>query len=158
MAKSQEDGITILLGLKDYKVEQVREDEDRVVVKVTLERREKKCPYCDLTRLYRHGKCKPREVLHSWSNGRRVYLELHRHRWQCCDCGHTFTAGKELVQPRSRLTRQAETEALWQLNARSFSQVTRELRVSYGTLRHLLEREINEEALGLLNPTELIRL
>ena len=50
MAKSQEDGITILLGLKDYKVEQVREDEDRVVVKVMLERREKKCTYCDLTR------------------------------------------------------------------------------------------------------------
>jgi len=80
MAKSQEDGITIPLGLKDYKVEQVRQDEDSVVVKVMLELREKKCPYCDLTRLYRHGKCKPREVLHSRSNGRRVYLELHRHR------------------------------------------------------------------------------
>ena len=26
MAKSQEDGIAILLGLKDHKVEQVRED------------------------------------------------------------------------------------------------------------------------------------
>ena len=39
MAKSQEDGITILLGLKDYKVEQVREDEDKVVVKVMLELR-----------------------------------------------------------------------------------------------------------------------
>jgi len=50
MVKSQEDGITILLELKDYKVEQVREDEDRIVVKVMLERREKKCPYCDLTR------------------------------------------------------------------------------------------------------------
>jgi len=71
MAKSQEDGTTILLGLKDYKVEQVREDEDRVVVKVMLELREKKCPYCDLTRLYRHGKCKPGEVLQLWSNGRR---------------------------------------------------------------------------------------
>ena len=71
MARSQEDGITILLGLKDYKVEQVREDEDRVVVKVMLEHREKECPYCDLTRLYRHGKCQPREVLHSWSNGRK---------------------------------------------------------------------------------------
>jgi len=50
MVKSQEDGITILLELKDYKVEQVREHEDRIVVKVMLERREKKCPYCDLTR------------------------------------------------------------------------------------------------------------
>lgn len=57
MARNQEDGITIPLGLKDYKVEQVREDEDRVVVKVMLERREKKYPYRNLTRLYRHGKC-----------------------------------------------------------------------------------------------------
>lgn len=158
MAKSQEDGITILLGLKDYKVEQVREDEDRVVLKVMLELREKKCPYCNLTRLYRHGMCKLREVLHSWSNGRRVYLELHRQRWQCRDCRHTFTAGKELVQPCSRLTRQAETEALWQLMDRSFSQVTRELRVSYGTLRHLLEKEINEEALGFIHGEDEIYL
>jgi len=51
-----------------------------------------------------------------------------------------------LVQPRSRLTKQAETEALWQLKDRSFSQVTRELRVSYGTLHHLLEGEIDEVA------------
>jgi len=80
VTRSQEDGITILLSLKDYKVEQVREDEDRVVVKVMLERREKKCPYCNLTRLYRHGKRKPREVLQLWSTGRRVYLELHLHR------------------------------------------------------------------------------
>ena len=63
MAKSQEDGITILLGLKDYKEEQVREDEDRVVVKVILGLREKKCPYCGFTSLYRHGKYKPRELL-----------------------------------------------------------------------------------------------
>ena len=79
MAKSQEDGITIPLGLKDYKMEQVRQDECSVV-KVMLELRENKCPYCELTRLYRYDKCKPREALHSWSNGRRAYIELHRHR------------------------------------------------------------------------------
>jgi len=108
------------------------------------------CPYCGSVRLFRHGACKPREVLHSWSNGRRVYLELHRHRWRCCDCGRTFNEGNELVQPHSRLTRQAEQEALWQLKDRSFSPVRRELGVGYGTLRRLLERETDEEALGLL--------
>ena len=82
MAKSQEDGITILLGLKDYKVGEVVGGEEKVVVKTAVKGRGKKCPYCDLTRLYRHGMCKPREGLHTWSNGRRVYLELHRHRWQ----------------------------------------------------------------------------
>ena len=37
MAKSQEDGITILLGLKDYKVGEV--------VKTSAKGKEKRCPY-----------------------------------------------------------------------------------------------------------------
>ena len=55
-----------------------------------------------------------------------------------------------MLRPRSRLTRPAEAEALWQLKDRNFSQVTRELGVGYSTLRRLLEREIDEEALGFL--------
>ena len=136
-----------MLGLKDYIVEKVREDKGRIIVKVIVEPKEIVCPYCGLSKLYQHGACKPREVLRSWSNDRRVYLELHRHRRRCRECGHTFNEGTELVQPHSRLTRQAGREVLWQLKDRSFSQVTRELRVSYGTLRRLLEREIDEEAL-----------
>ena len=41
MAKSQEDGITILLGLKDYNVGEVM-----VVVETAVKGRKKKCPYC----------------------------------------------------------------------------------------------------------------
>jgi len=55
------------------------------------------------------------------------------------------------VQSHSKLSRQAEQEALWQLNDRSFSQVKRELGVGYGTLRRLLEKEIDEEYLGLID-------
>ena len=44
MAKNQEDGIKILLGLKDYKVEEVREDKERVVVKVRIKAKEMNCP------------------------------------------------------------------------------------------------------------------
>ena len=109
-----------------------------------------KCPHCGSSRLYRHGRCKPREILHTWSNGKKVYLELHRRRWRCSDCKRTFSEGGELLRPRSRLTRPAEAEALWQLKDRNFSQVTRELGVGYSTLRRLLEREIDEEALGFL--------
>lgn len=87
--------------------------EERVMVKTEVKER-KKCPYCGSGKLYRHGMCKAREVLHSWSNGKRVYLELHRRRWKCRDCKQTFTEGRELVRSRSRLTRQAEVEALWQ--------------------------------------------
>jgi len=158
VARSQENGITILLGLKDYRLGEVVGGEERVVVQTAVKGGERKCPYCSSAKLYRHGMCKPRQVLHTWSNGRRVYLELHRHRWRCCECGHTFAEGRELVRSRSRLTRQAEAEALWQLKDRNFSQVRRELGVGYGTLRRLLEREIDEEALGFIQDEDEIYL
>ena len=83
----------------------------------------KKCPHCGSGKLYRHGMCKPIEVLHSWSNGKRVYFELHRWRWKCRDCKYTFAEGTELVRSHSKLTKQAEVEALWQLKDSNFSQV-----------------------------------
>jgi hypothetical protein len=62
------------------------------------------------------------------------------------------------VRSRSRLTKQAEAEALWQLRDRNFSQVRRELGVGYSTLRRLLEREIDEEALGFIQNEDEIYL
>jgi len=158
VAKSQENGTRILLGLKDYKVGEVVGRGEKVVVEMAIVGKQMCCPYCGSTKLHRHGLCQPREVLHSWSNGKRVYLQLHRHRWKCHDCGHTFAESRELVRPRSRLTRQAETEALWQLRDRNFSQVRRDLEVGYGTLCRLLEREINEEALGFIREENEIYL
>jgi len=150
MAKGHDNGTTILLGLEDYTVGKVWEGEDRVIVRTAIKGKQT-CSHCGSSSLYAHGECKPREVLHTWSNGRRVYLELHRRRWQCRDCKRTFAEGRELVRSRSRLTRPAEAEALWQLKDRNFGQVTRELGVGYGTLRRLLEREIDEEALGFMH-------
>ncbi len=86
------------------------------------------CPHCSSTRIYGHGWCKPRKVLHSWSNGKRVYLELCRQRWRCRECGRSFNDGAQLLRSYSRITRQAETEALWQLKDRSFSQVKKRIR------------------------------
>ena len=60
--------------------------------------------------------------------------------------------------PRSRLTKRAEAEALWQLKNRSFSQLTQEPGISYSTLRRLLEREIDEEALGCIDGEDEIFL
>ncbi|MCD6391323.1 MAG: ISL3 family transposase, partial [Dehalococcoidia bacterium] len=63
-----------------------------------------------------------------------------------------------MVRSRSRLTRQAEAGALWQLKDRNFSQVTRELGIGYSTLRRLLERKIDEEALGFVQHEDEIHL
>jgi len=62
--------------------------------------------------------------------------------------GSVGTEGMELVRSRSRFTKQAEAEVLWQLKDRNFSQVSRELGVGYGTLRCFLEREIDEAVRG----------
>ena len=97
MAKSQDNGTTILLGLKDYKVGQVWGGEEKVIVKTEVKGRIK-CPHCGSGKLYGHGMCKPREMLHTWSNGKGVYLELHRRRWKCRDCKRTFVEGRELVR------------------------------------------------------------
>jgi transposase len=120
MSKGQDNGTTILLGLKGYRVVEVVGGEEKVVVKTEVKGRIK-CPHCDSGKLYGQGMGKPREILYTWSNGRKVYLELHRRRWKRRDCKCTFAKGRELVQPRSRLTRQAETESLWQLKDRNFS-------------------------------------
>jgi len=158
MAKNQENGSKILLKLEDCEVEEVREEAERVIAKETLQAKEMSCPHCGSSNLYRHGKCKTRKVLHSWSNGRRVYLELHQQRWQCRDCKHTFDENNNLVQPNSRMTRQAQQEALWQLRDRSFSQVRREPGVGYSALRRLLEKEIDAEALGPITGEEQVLL
>ena len=141
-------GITILLGVKDLKIGEVIEYEKKIVVKASLKKREEICPYCGSAKLYKHGKGRTRQVLHSWSKGKRVYLELQHRRWKCKSCKHTFSEGRDLIKPHSRVTKGAEVEALWQLKDRSFAQVRRDLGISYSTLRHLLEKLIDEDMLN----------
>ena len=158
MAKSQENGTTILLGLKGYEVGKVSEEEKGIVVEVATELKKPACPRCDSAKLYRHGRAKKRKILHGWSQGKKVYLEIARHRWRCQNCCYSFSEGVELVHLHSRLTRQAEVEALWQLKDGSFSRVSKELGISYNTLRRLLERETDEEALGFIKEEDEIFL
>jgi len=108
MVQSRENGITILLGLKGYEVEGVTEEKVGIIVVVKAAREVKgNCPGCSSTMLYRHGSAKKRRLLHSWSNGKKVYLELERHRWQCCECGPSVSEGwSRTTRPYSRVTRQ----------------------------------------------------
>ncbi len=65
MARGQENGTTILLGVIDYKVGEMVRGEERVIVKTSAKGEEKGCPYCGSGKLYGHGVCKPREALHT---------------------------------------------------------------------------------------------
>jgi len=158
MAKSQENGITILLGLKGYQVGRVTEDDEGRVVEMRIGKGKASCPHCSSSRLYGHGRCRPRKVLHNWRNGKKIYLELYRQRWRCRECSRSFNDGAELLRTYSRITKKAEVEVLWQLKDRGFSQVTRELGIGYGTQRRLLERETDEEALGFIDGEDEIFL
>lgn len=149
MAESQGDNITILLGLEGYRVGKLRDEGKGLVVEVEVEVQEALCPHCG-GKGYGHGLGKGRDVLHSWSSGKRVYLRLKRRRFRCRDCGGSFTQTLPLLRPYSRLTRMAEAQALWELQEGSFSRVRRRLGVSYSTMRRILEREVSGEALSLL--------
>jgi transposase len=46
MAKNEENGTKILLGLKDYKVIEVVESEEKVIVKILVKGKESKCLHC----------------------------------------------------------------------------------------------------------------
>jgi transposase len=54
MSKGQDNGTTILLGLKDYSMGEVVEREESIVVKIEVNGTIK-CPHCGSVKLYRHG-------------------------------------------------------------------------------------------------------
>ena len=79
MAKSQENGSTILLGLKGYEVEKVMEEEEGIIAEVkVIGSKRLNCPWCGTARLHRHVSAMKRRVLHSWSSSKKVSLELCR--------------------------------------------------------------------------------
>jgi hypothetical protein len=59
MARSQENGATILLGLKGYRLGRVKEGDEEVVLEVRTGGEELSCLYCGKTKLYWHGRCQP---------------------------------------------------------------------------------------------------
>ena len=149
MAGSQENGITKLLGLRNCQRGKVASNDETAVVEVEI-KGEGRCPFCGSAGLYRHGICEPRQILHTPINETKVYLRLHRQRLRCANPWHISTLGKELLRPRSRLTRQAEAEALWQLRHMSFGWLKREMKISYRALRRLLDREMEEKTLSFM--------
>lgn len=90
--------------------------------------------------------------------GQESYIEIAGHRWRFRGCRYSCTEGVELVRPHSRLSKQAEAEALWQTRRLSFSQVKKELGISYSTMRRLLEREIDEDELGFVKQEQEVFL
>lgn len=140
MANGHKNNITNMLGLKGFKVSDTREEEDAFVIEVQVKpNKTAVCPECNSKDLYRHGKAKPRKVLHALINGKKVYLEIHgRQRWKCKHCGRTFTQELKIIKPRSRSTKYAEKLVLWLLSLMSFKAVSKLLKISYGKAKKIL--------------------
>jgi len=140
MANGHNNNITKILGLKGFKISDTREEEDAFVIEVQVKPdKTAVCPECNSKDFYRHGKAKPRKVLHALFNGKKVYLEIHgRQRWKCKHCGRTFTQELKIIKPRSRLTNYAEKLVLWLLSLMSFKAISKLLKISYGKAKKIL--------------------
>jgi len=153
MANGHRNNITKLLGLEGLRVLEVVEEEEIIVIKVQPKKEmEIFCPHCGSNCLYRHGKARPRRVLHAYVCGKRIYLEIWGlQRWKCRKCGRTFTQQLEILRPKSRLTNTAEMWVLWLLKFTSFKEVSRMLGISYGRVKKVLM-----EVLAMIKLPELV--
>lgn len=90
-------------------------------------------------------------MLHHWILGKRIYVKVRKRRFWCKGCRRSFPEEIPWLRPWARMSRQAEGEALYELRHLSFSIVQERLGVSYGTLRRILDRGVDEgEALKCL--------
>lgn len=162
MTEGQGNDITMLLGLegKGFEVTGVQAEGRSLLVEMRAGHEEVSCPRCGSPSLYRHGKSRSRRVRHGWILGKRLELHIQgRQRWKCRDCGKTFSETVEFVRGRCRYTKHAEAEVLRHLRARSFRNVSRELGMSYGTLRRILSRvEAGPKMMEFLEGEEEIHL
>jgi len=162
MANGHKNNITKMLGLKGFKISDTREEEDAFVIEVQVKPdRTAVCPECNSKDFYRHGKAKPRKVLHALFNGKKVYLEIHgRQRWKCKHCGRTFTQELKIIKPRSRLTNYAEKLVLWLLSLMSFKAISKLLKISYGKAKKILmeAKAIPDFLRSVINGAEKLHL
>jgi transposase len=135
------------------------EKENNIIVEVEGEFGAPSCPRCNSEEIKAHGKARPRKVFHGLVNGNRVYLAIRRQRLKCKRCGKAFTPGLPFLRPYSRLTKNLEMNALFELRQQSFSQVSQKLGIGYGTLRRILDRGVDQAlALDLIDDSEVITI
>ena len=159
MGKTRRDSIAVLLGIKGCRVRKVMEEEHNIIVEVEGDVGAPSCPRCNSEEIKSHGKAKPRRVFRGLANGNRVYLAIRRQRLKCKRCGKTFTPGLPFLHPHSRMTKNLEMNALFELRQQSFSQVGQKLGISYGTLRRILDRGIDEAlALDVIDDSDVITI
>ncbi len=123
-----------LLGLEGFRVLEVSEDVDEIVIAIETTTEVAGCRECG-TRAVAHERMAV-EIRDLACFGRPARLVWNKRRWRCrdADCGaKTWTEICEHVSPRALLTRRAGAEACRQVgeNARPVSELAEELGVSW---------------------------
>lgn len=139
------DSIKAVLGLQGYVVYGLREDGQRVRVRVRIAERRAKCSGCgELSdRVHQRGRGL-REVGHVWFRGRQLVLVGRVRRYWCGRCGRPFTERWPGVRVWGRRTEESEREIGLELRAKSFGRIGEERGLNYGVLRRVLERQLGE--------------
>ncbi len=118
-----EQGIKGLLRIQGWIVYEVKEEADRVVVRVGRPRKGACCERCGQRSLRVHQRMRWREVWHMAVAGKAVYLKMRPRRYWCRGCGRAFIESYEEVGKWRRRNRVGEALLLRELSGQSFRAV-----------------------------------
>ncbi|QIA27705.1 ISL3 family transposase [Thermaerobacter sp. PB12/4term] len=83
-----------------------------------------------------------RRILHTWCDGRPVYLRVRARRFACTACGKVFTERLPGIPPWARRSQHAEATLLAELAGRSFRSAAQHTGTHPGVLRRALLRHV----------------
>jgi transposase len=130
-----EESIRGLLGIQGWIVYGVREEADRVLVRVGRPRKRARCERCREVSLRVHQRMKWRRVWHMGIEGKGVYLEIRPRRYWCARCQRAFSESYEQIGKWSRRGRVGEALLKRELSEQSFGAVERKTGFGYRALR-----------------------
>lgn len=133
------DYITKLLGLQEAKIENIEENDEKIVISLSMNRKKHKCPCCgtetDRVHDYRIQPVKDLDL-----REKQVVLKLRKRRYVCPECGKRFCE-KISFLPRyfRRTSRVTESIVYCLKESVSYSYVARKHHVSIFTVLRIFD-------------------
>lgn len=129
-----------LLGVHGWMVSGVRDEGERVVVRVGKLRRGARCARCGTQSRGVHQRMRWRRVWHLAVAGQEGSLECRPRRYWCGPCQRPFTEAYEEIRTWGRRSRLSKALLLRELAGQSVGAVTRKTGLGYRAPRGVVER------------------
>lgn len=139
-----------ILGLQNVIIYKIEREKDKFLVKIGQPRKPSECPYCEHGTLHNHGSGRIRHIKHGKTpSGKKVVLEWTSRRFKCPRCNRTFSKSppESLVSGKKSYSHRYKIRTLNRLKNNSFSQVAKDLSLSYPTIRNMLEEAVTRKTL-----------